>query len=137
MRFATLVVLIAPLMSGIMAGPAAEPDPARVPARRVPGLETRDTGLLLDLSKRSCSYNGCTCIGSPYEGVFCANCVASDGEYVVQDLGSGGSIGDGKPILNFSMLRFTELVEELSLRICSSRNCWGLLSVIECNQVQH
>lgn len=77
------IVLLAPLFAAVIA------ESARAPAKERGRLAPQG----LDLTKRACSYNGCTC-QSGYAGVYCANCVGSDGEYVVIELGSSGSISD-------------------------------------------
>lgn len=72
-----LVLLVAPLL---VAATADRPAGDGV-------LTARDT---TPLDKRACDPNGCTC-KSGYSGVFCANCPANGGGFVVEKLGSGGT----------------------------------------------
>ena len=99
MRF-TFVLLLAPLLSAVSAGPVPEDGPiARVaPEERVTAVEAREASSL-DLTGRSCVYNGCKCQVYPFtpkDGVYCADCPVAGwpGYRIVWDLGSGGSTND-------------------------------------------
>lgn len=96
MKF-TSIVLLASLLSAVLASPVAEDKPvARLaPNERVSTVEARDADHE-DLTRRTCTYNGCKCQVYPYtpkNGVYCANCGVAGwpGYYVVWDLGKGGS----------------------------------------------
>ena len=96
MRF-TSIILLAPLLSAVLAGPVAGEAPvARLqPEERATAVEARDANPM-ELAGRSCSDNGCKCQVYPYtpkDGVYCANCrVAGFPDYfIVYDLGKGGS----------------------------------------------
>lgn len=96
MRFIP-IILLAPLLSAVSAGPVAEEAPVArlMPEERAPAVEARDANPM-ELTGRSCTYNGCKCQVYPFtprDGVYCANCPVAGwpGYTVVYDLGKGGS----------------------------------------------
>jgi len=76
------ILLLAPLVAA-----AAERGTPNGRAERDVG---RRPGQAIDLSKRTCSDNGCACEYG-YAGVICARCPDSDGGFVVWDLGTGST----------------------------------------------
>lgn len=81
--FLNSILLLAPLLVAALveAGTRGHPKDHTQVYRREQGLE---------LTKRDCSDDGCTCQPN-YGGAYCADCVDSNNEYIILDLGSNGT----------------------------------------------